>query len=141
VHLSSQPTQRFYRTGDRVLEMPNGELAFLGRSDHQIKVLGHRVELGEVESALRRNPGIVEAVAVGWPLQDGIAQGIVAFVTPPLKPEEVIADVRALLPDYMVPKSIIGLDEMPHNASGKIDRRALQDRLANLAGTNKPTIA
>lgn len=71
---------RFYRTGDRVVALPDGEYACLGRVDHQVKVLGFRVELGEIESVLQRDARVVQAVALGWPVVEGSAQGIVAFV-------------------------------------------------------------
>jgi non-ribosomal peptide synthetase component F len=116
-----------YRTGDRVRRPTNGgPLAYLGRVDHQIKVLGHRVELGEIEAALREESGIDAAIAVGWPLTPSGAGGIVAFLG------DLEVDVDALrsalsarLPDYMVPRKVVLLEELPLNANGKFDRRAL----------------
>lgn len=120
------PAPLFYRTGDRVKRLANGNYVYLGRTDDQIKVLGYRVELGEIEACLRREPGIVEAVAVGWPVVDNTAQGIVAFVSGTgINPERTIAEARTLLPDYMVPKDVRIVEAMPLNANGKIDRKAL----------------
>jgi amino acid adenylation domain-containing protein len=117
-----------YRTGDRVQRGP--PLAYLGRLDDQIKVLGHRVELGEVEAALRSAAGVDEAVALGWPRTPSGAGGIVAFL--PDRRADPDALRRALaddLPDYMVPRRIELRDELPLNVNGKIDRHALLDSL------------
>ena len=73
----------FYRTGDLARQLPNGEYVCLGRTDHQIKVLGFRVELGEIEGVLQECAGVVQAVAMGWPFSEGTAKGIVAFVAAP----------------------------------------------------------
>ena len=119
---------RFYRTGDRVKRLDTGDYLHLGRVDFQIKVLGHRVELGEVEAALRSG-GAVDAVAFGWPVEDGSAQGVVAFVTGDVEAEALLESARARLPAYMAPGEIRTLETMPLNANGKIDRKALQDVL------------
>jgi amino acid adenylation domain-containing protein len=122
---------RFYRTGDRVARLDNGEYAFLGRIDDQMKVLGHRIEPAEVEGALLGLPGVVQAAALGWPLRDGIAEGVVAFVTGTgLDPLELRSWCRQQLPDYMVPREVIVVDDLPMNANGKVDRSALRGQLA-----------
>jgi amino acid adenylation domain-containing protein len=126
----ASPAMRFYQTGDRVKRLENGDYAYLGRADQQIKVLGHRVELGEVEACLRMAPQVVDAVALGWPVRDGTAAGIIAFVSGTgLDPGLTMRQAEALLPDYMVPKEIFMVDAMPLNANGKIDRNALLARL------------
>src|SRR5438309_767794 len=79
--VSGLESRRFYRTGDRVSRLEGGEYVFIGRTDHQIKVLGHRVELGEVEAALRADRRVTEAIAIGWPVEQGSAKGVVAFVS------------------------------------------------------------
>lgn len=123
-------TLRFYRTGDRVKRLPSGDYSYLGRTDHQIKVLGYRVELGEIESVLLKEPGVVQAIAVGWPVVDGTAEGIVAFVSGTgLNPEQMIANSRQSLPAYMVPSQVVLVDDMPLNSNGKIDRNVLASRL------------
>jgi amino acid adenylation domain-containing protein len=125
-------TKRFYRTGDRVRTLASGDYVYLGRVDNQVKVLGFRVELGDVEAALRAAPGVVEAVAVAWPLEDnGAASGLVGFLTgPAIDPAAVLASVRTTLPDYMVPRALRIVPELPLNANGKVDRRALTEQLA-----------
>jgi acyl-coenzyme A synthetase/AMP-(fatty) acid ligase len=124
----------FYATGDRVIRGEDGHYTFLGRSDQQIKVLGYRVELGEIEAALRTVDGVVDAIAVGWPVEDGVAQGIVAFVSGAgLSAEAVLAGASARLPDYMTPHAVEIVERLPLNANGKVDRNALRDRLASEA--------
>lgn len=122
----------FYRTGDLVRRPHPGEpLRFLGRLDTQIKVRGHRVELGEIEAALRREAGLDVAVALGWPTTaSGGAEAVVAFI------DDASVDVSALLervaqrlPSYMVPRSVHVVERFPLNANGKIDRNALRDTL------------
>jgi amino acid adenylation domain-containing protein len=137
---SDRETRRFYRTGDLVTTVPNGEFVFLGRVDHQIKVLGHRVEPGEIEAALRSHPCVEDAIACPWPeLSPTTAEGIVAFVTGnEIETEALIAHAKAHLPPYIVPRQIFLLSEMPLNPNGKVDRRALQDRLrAGTAGSSR----
>jgi amino acid adenylation domain-containing protein len=121
----------FYATGDRVIRAADGCYSFLGRTDNQIKTRGgYRVELGEIEAALRGFEGVVEAVAAGWPVERGIVQGIVAFVSGnALSEQSVLASARESLPRYLVPEQVVIIDEMPLNANGKIDRKALVSRL------------
>jgi amino acid adenylation domain-containing protein len=118
---------RYYRTGDRVRRQPNGDYVFIGRMDHQVKVLGHRVELGEIEAALLAHAGVTEAAVVAWPIEDGSAQGVVAFVCGADPDADRLKEAaRARLPDYMVPRAIHVRASMPLNANGKIDRNALR---------------
>ena len=118
---------RFYRTGDRVRRLAGGDYVYLGRIDHQIKVLGHRVELAEVDAALARQAGVAHAAAVGWPVHDGSAEGLVAFVSGhDIDGPRLTAAIRTVLPDYMTPRAIVVLDALPLNANGKIDRNALR---------------
>ena len=119
--------ETYYCTGDRVRRpYPGGPLTYLGRLDFQISLQGLRVELGEVEAALRDLAGVDVAIAVGWPPTPGGADGIVAF----LLVDGV--DIRALtkrlrerLPREMIPKRVIAVAEFPLNANGKIDRKVL----------------
>jgi amino acid adenylation domain-containing protein len=118
-----------YLTGDRVLRPPGGPLEYLGRLDSQIKILGHRVELEEVESVLREETQ-AEAIAVGWPLTPSGAAGIVAFIASPSV--DTVQLRRALserLPDYMVPRELRLVGELPLNANGKRDRKAVLSML------------
>lgn len=117
---------RYYRTGDRVAPLDNGEFACLGRMDNQVKVLGFRVELGEIEAVLQRDPKVVQAIAIGWPVVDGSAQSIVAFVTGSDVDTNALQTLcKESLSDYMVPSAIRVLSDMPLNANGKVDRLAL----------------
>src|SRR5581483_1746108 len=94
------------------------------------KVLGHRVELGDVEAALRRAADAQAAVAVGWPRTASGAAGIVAFVHgTAMEPGEIRDAVAELLPPYMVPRDIRVLDELPLTANGKTDRNTLLQTL------------
>ena len=116
-----------YRTGDRVRRADGeGPLRYIGRMDDQIKVHGYRVELGEVEAVLREASGVDAIVAVGWPRTEEGAGGVVAFVG------DTTVDVRELqvragrrLPDYMVPRQIHLIANLPLNQNGKFDRKAL----------------
>lgn len=120
-------TEILYRTGDRV-RRPIGDepMTYVGRVDHQIKVLGHRVELGEVESRLREQPGVEAAVALGWPLTAAGAAGIVAFLSgTDLDTAVIRTNLADTLQGYAVPHAIHVLPQLPYNANGKVDRQAL----------------
>ncbi|MFU8806047.1 MAG: AMP-binding protein, partial [Bradymonadaceae bacterium] len=117
----------WYRTGDLVEADDDGQMYFFGRVDDQIKLRGHRVELQEIDVALRKACGSELAMVVGWPVTaEGVA-GVVGFVSSDgdLGVEKVLERCRETLPQYMVPQRIIVIGEFPRNASQKIDRRAL----------------
>lgn len=120
-----------YRTGDLVRRPPEGRpIAYLGRLDFQIKISGVRIELGEVEQALRRAASTDLAVAVGWPPTPSGAAGIVAFIAGPgIDAKAVVKTLKLALPAVMVPREVHVIDEMPLNVNGKIDRKALIARL------------
>jgi acyl carrier protein len=116
-----------YRTGDRARVSPDGTLEFLGRSDHQVKVRGVRVELGELEAALSAEPGVREAVALVRGLND--AQALVAYVAgggASLDGRALRERMRAQLPVQLVPAQVLVLNALPRTASGKLDRGALE---------------
>jgi amino acid adenylation domain-containing protein len=121
-----------YRTGDLVRRPAAGEpIPYLGRLDFQIKISGVRIELGEVEQALRAASGTDMAVAVGWPQTTSGASGIVAFIVKPGADTAAIRNqLKTALPSVMVPKDIHVIEDMPLNVNGKIDRKALIARLA-----------
>jgi amino acid adenylation domain-containing protein len=123
----SGKTDVYYRTGDRVRRpIGNGPLTHLGRVDFQIKVLGHRVELGEIESVVRRISGLEGVVAVGWPLTSSGCGGIEVFIEGESKDLDVLRNgAAAALPDYMVPRRFHFMNMLPRNANGKYDRKAL----------------
>ena len=125
---SDRPEERLYRTGDVGRYRPDGNIEFLGRIDDQIKIRGFRVEPGEVEAALRRLPGIREAcVVVRGEGPD--ARQLIAYVVGAAGTQPASSDLRVLLrrilPEYMVPAAIVGLDVMPVTATGKVDHAAL----------------
>ena len=124
----------YYRTGDRVRRRAPGKpLLYLGRLDSQIKVLGHRVELGEVESAVRKASGLDGVVALGWPMTESGAEAIEVFLqTDDFDIKPLFQDLKRKLPPYMVPRNIRLLSHFPLNAHGKFDRGAL---LKKLGGT------
>ena len=121
---------RGYLTGDRVVRPAAGApFEYLGRIDAQIKILGHRVELEEVEAVLREEAR-ADAIAVGWPPTPSGAAGIVAFIADlSLDTIGLRRALSARLPDYMVPRELRLVKELPLNANGKRDRRALLSTL------------
>jgi acyl-CoA synthetase (AMP-forming)/AMP-acid ligase II len=124
-------SELYYRTGDRV-RRPLGDkpLIYLGRMDTQIKVLGHRVELAEIESVLREEAGIDTAIALGWPVTESGANGVVGFVKKNgLTSQEIITRAGRRLPDYMVPKQVHLMETFPLNSNGKVDRKELRNYL------------
>lgn len=123
------PGTRLYRTGDRVRYNEDGELEFLGRTDHQVKVRGFRIELDEIASLLLREPGIREAVPIVVLGPDGdprLAAYIVAEDTAnPPRPESIRQALRSRVPSYMVPDAYKMIDAVPLTPNGKLDRKAL----------------
>ena len=117
----------YYRTGDRVRRAaPNKPLVYLGRLDSQVKVLGHRVELGEVEAVARSLCGVAGVVALAWP-NGSNADGIELFLeADKFDTELLMKQLKTKLPYYMVPRRIRTLPKLPLNPNGKYDRKALQ---------------
>jgi amino acid adenylation domain-containing protein len=116
----------WYLTGDLAYQDAAGIFHHLGRTDHQVKVLGNRIELEEVEAHLRDVSGTESVAAVAWPIEAGCARGIVAFVSGSTASAARIREGMQLrVPKYMVPSQVRVLDGLPLNTSGKTDRRAL----------------
>lgn len=124
---------RMYRTGDIVRWNGRGRMEYLGRGDDQVKVRGHRIELGEIGTVLRRMPGIAAAVAITVAQSAG-ELALAAYYVPYDDSDigagsDADARIRAhlaeRLPEYMVPSALVCLDELPLTANGKLDRRAL----------------
>ena len=108
----------------------------------EVKVLGHRVELEEIDAHLRE-VGACDAAAVAWPIEHGSALGIVGFLSgSTLSPTAIKQSMKERLPAYMVPQKIISLEAMPLNANGKISRSALAAMLEDgLAASTSPDSA
>jgi amino acid adenylation domain-containing protein len=123
-----EPGARLYRTGDLVRYRPDGNIEFLGRMDHQVKLRGFRIELGEIESLLLQHPGVREAVACVREDSIGdkrLAAYLVAKSTSTVAVEELREYLRARVPEYMVPSAFLVLDAFPLTSNGKVDRKAL----------------
>ena len=121
------PGARLYRTGDLVRALADGRLEYAGRMDHQVKVRGHRVELGEVESALAASPAVQAAVAIAYEAADGL-RTLCAYFVPAradVADEELRGWMAERLPGFMVPSRFVRLAEMPLSPSGKLDRARL----------------
>lgn len=116
---------RWYRTGDLVRLRPDGRLEFAGRTDHQVKVRGFRIESGEVEAHLRRHPEVRDAVVIGYDSEAGKDLGAVVVARDPIGPPRARALRRFLrdsLPHQMIPNRIHFLERLPLTANGKVDR-------------------
>ncbi|WP_147041331.1 non-ribosomal peptide synthetase, partial [Skermanella aerolata] len=118
---------RLYRSGDLARRLADGSLEYLGRADQQVKVRGFRIEPGEIEAALARQPGVREALVLALPGPAGDLR-LVAYVATGDGTGDVTAwrrSLGAVLPDYMVPAAFVVLDALPLTHHGKIDRKAL----------------
>ena len=125
---ADQPGARMYRTGDLVRFRADGELDFLGRVDHQVKVRGFRIELGEIEHVLSGQPGVAACAAMVQehaPGQKRVVAYVAADPGATLEEAALIERLRGQLPEFMVPARIAVLAAMPATPNGKIDRKAL----------------
>ncbi len=141
---AAQSGSRMYRTGDVVRRLPRGELDFLGRIDHQLKIRGYRVELGEIEVALSKCPAVRGVVVHPRENASGEKQ-LIAYIVPSTQPgpspRELIELLQDKLPPYMIPSAFVSLESFPLTSNGKIDRKALpapQDRPTSRRETVKP---
>jgi acyl-coenzyme A synthetase/AMP-(fatty) acid ligase len=123
----SQSGGRLYRTGDLVRWRMDGQLEYMGRLDHQVKVRGFRVELGEIEAQLLAQPGVCEAAVMAQESRNGVR--LVAYVAPHagvlLNSVLLKTTLSAVLPDYMLPSLFVFLDTLPLSPNGKVDRQGL----------------
>jgi len=123
---------RWYLTGDLGYEDSSGTFHHLGRIDNQVKILGHRLELEEIENHLRDICRTDMVAAVAWPIVHGSAQGVVAFLSgTTCLPSQVKEEMKNRVVGYGVPQVVRVLDALPLNSSGKIDRKALLELLMN----------
>lgn len=122
-----------YRTGDLARYLPDGNLEFMGRVDNQVKIRGQRVELGEIETVLRQQAGVREAVVIQSHVSADFKR-LVAYIVPEqastkCEQDQLVDKLRVTLtsklPQYMVPNAFVVLAEMPLNPNGKVDRGAL----------------
>ena len=133
--ISVEKYSRMYRTGDLARHLPNGNLEYLGRIDHQVKVRGFRIELGEIESAINSVRMVQESLVV---TSDDVAghKSLVAYVVSNQSVEKltpVLRDaIRAELPDFMMPAAFIVLQKFPLTPNGKVDRKALPSPSADM---------
>ncbi|MBO9201551.1 MULTISPECIES: non-ribosomal peptide synthetase, partial [Niastella] len=120
------PGTRMYRTGDRARWLPDGNIAFLGRKDEQVKVHGYRIELGEIENSLLAYSDIKQAAVIVRETDPGEKQ-LVGYIVPGphFSSEKVFAYLRSRLPAYMVPAFLIELAELPLTENGKVNKQLL----------------
>jgi amino acid adenylation domain-containing protein len=121
----ADPSERVYRTGDRVRRLRDGTIEFLGRVDQQVKIRGYRVEPSEVEAVLARHPAVKQAAVV--PREDARGIRLIAYVVAPAKPTvaELTEFLSRSLPEFMLPSACVTIDALPLSPSGKVDRMAL----------------
>jgi thioesterase domain-containing protein/acyl carrier protein len=134
------PGTRMYKTGDLARWLADGNIEFLGRIDHQVKVRGFRIECGEIESVLNEQENIGNTLVLAKTINESV-QLVAYFV--PVNPgssvdiEKLKNALKAKLPDYMIPSAFVSLDEIPLTPNGKTDRRALALHDIDLAGSKK----
>jgi acyl-CoA synthetase (AMP-forming)/AMP-acid ligase II len=126
--LNTQPGSRLFRTGDMACFLPDGQIAFLGRSDDQVKIRGYRIELDEIITVLDRHPMVQASIVVAREDVPG-EKYLVAYVVPkekaPLTAKGLREFLASNLPEYMVPALFCRLDILPLAPSGKVNRKAL----------------
>jgi amino acid adenylation domain-containing protein len=116
---------RLYKTGDLAKWLPDGNVVFIGRKDAQVKIRGYRVELGEIESVIQENDAVNQAVVTVFEEQGTKKVAAYYVAESELENTELLDWLKGKVPDYMLPSSLIELEEMPLNANGKVDHRAL----------------
>jgi amino acid adenylation domain-containing protein/non-ribosomal peptide synthase protein (TIGR01720 family) len=131
------PGSRMYRTGDLVRWARPGVVTYLGRTDHQVKIRGNRVELGEVEATIRRQDGVTDVLVVAREDERG-GKRLVAYVAGTVAGDQLRAALTASLPEPVVPSAIVVLDALPLTVGGKVDVRALPEPVVERAALTGP---
>jgi amino acid adenylation domain-containing protein len=125
---SSEPGARLYKTGDLVRYLPDGQIAFLGRTDQQVKIRGFRIELGEIESVLNRHLAVHQAAVIVHEDEPG-EKHLMAYLVLAPGADVTTSSLRdtlvAYLPDYMIPPTFVLLEALPLTPNGKVDRTVL----------------
>lgn len=125
---SSEPQARLYKTGDLARELPDGQIAFIGRIDQQIKLRGYRIEPEEIMAAINEHAAVQTSLVVAredTPGDKRLVAYVVCHHTMSINENELHATLAARLPDYMIPSAFIQLDTLPLTPNGKVDRAAL----------------
>ena len=142
------PPQRLYRTGDLARWTPRGEIDYLGRLDHQVKIHGYRIELGEIETRLASHPDITAALVLAVADKRTLQPRLVAWYcagstgsSTAINTSQLRAWLGQTLPEYMIPHSFVQLDALPLTANGKIDRARLQTDLSARPQLDVPYVA
>ena len=125
---SGEPGARLYKTGDIARYRPDGNIEFLGRTDHQVKIRGFRIELGEIEGTLEQHPAVLQAIVQPQEVAPG-EKRLVAYVVAERESRPTAGELRGFLkdklPEHMVPAVFVLLDAFPLTTNGKVNRRAL----------------
>nr|AXN93615.1 PuwG [Anabaena sp. UHCC-0399] len=133
-----EPGARLYKTGDLARYQPDGNIEYLGRTDHQVKVRGFRIELGEIETAVNQHPQVKQVAIIVREDQPG-DQRLVAYLIPDGEAptsDELRNALKQQLPDYMIPTAFVVLNTLPLTPNGKLDRNALPIPDINITSEN-----
>ena len=123
-----RPGARVYRSGDLARRRADGTYEFVGRADHQVKIMGYRIELGEIEHALATLPGVHDVAVAVVAAGDQDLRELVAFIEGELSADTAAAyeKLKQQLPVYMIPRRLLNVTRLPRCERGKVDRKALQ---------------
>ncbi|BBD64375.1 amino acid adenylation domain-containing protein [Nostoc commune NIES-4072] len=136
---AKQPGERLYKTGDLARYLVDGEIEYIGRIDHQVKVRGFRIELAEIEAVINQHPAVQETVVVVGESED--SKRLVAYVVLQKEQTLTISQLRGFLesnlPSYMIPGAFVMLEALPVTPNGKVDRKALPiPQLTQISSSN-----